>query len=244
VHGVVFNTASDSFQSDPQILETTYRAMEVFLERQIGISFLTKGWVPERFVRLFAQSPGLVKARVGLVSVSQRYVDLFEPHAAPVEARMENIRRLQGAGIPVEVRIDPIIPFYTDDERSVAALYGALAQSGIREVRLSYLHLRPRIMDQLAEELPATQSKVLRSCFETQPWSRVGTSAQSKLIPLALRKKGYCRFLDMAKQYGITARVCACKNPDMPEARLCSSGAPPGQRNNGEKARQLSLFPC
>lgn len=244
VRAVFFNTASDSFQSHPRVLETTYRTMKVLLEREVGFSFLTKGWVPDRFVRLFALSPGLVKARVGLVSMSQRYVDLFEPHAASAQDRVENIRRLGKAGVPVEVRIDPIIPFYTDDARSITALYETLAESGITEVSLSYLHLRPRILDQLVMELPPTQSKVLRSCFETRSWSPLGTSTQSKLIPLALRERGYRRFLDMAKQYRIMARICACKNPDMPAARLCSSGVCAGVRTEGEKRGQLSLFPC
>lgn len=245
MHAVFFNTASDSFQSHPRVLETTYRTMKVFLDRGVGFSFLTKGWIPERFVRLFSQSPGLVKARVGLVSMSQRYVALFEPHAASAQDRIENIKRLLGAGVSVEVRVDPIIPFYTDDARSIIALYEALAANGITDVRLNYLHLRPHILDQLTGELPPTQCKVLRSCFETQSWSLVGTSTRSKLIPLALRERGYRRFLETAEHFHITARICACKNPDMPAAQLCSSGVATGvRRTEGEERGQLSLFPC
>jgi hypothetical protein len=241
---VVFNTASDSFQTHPRILEVAYDTMKVLLERGIGFSFLTKGWIPSRFIKLFSSYRNRVTSRIGLVSMSQRYRDLFEPHAATVEERLENIERLKGEGIEVEVRIDPIIPFYTDDEVSIKRLYEALAARDIRSVSLSYLHLRPAILDQIQGELPPTAFNILRSCFEIQPWTTVGASARSKLTPLALREKGYGRFLDLSKDFGITALICSCKNPDMsaqictPGIRIEQAGKPPG-----EKGRQLTLFP-
>jgi DNA repair photolyase len=145
---VSFNTASDSFQSHPQILEITYQSMRLFLERGIGLSFLTKGIVPDRFVSLFSRYPGLVSPRIGLVSASLRYRDVFEPGAASPDERIGNIRRLRRTGMDAEVRIDPIIPFYTDDDASIRGLLEALAQVQIQTVTLSYLHLRPAILDQ------------------------------------------------------------------------------------------------
>jgi DNA repair photolyase len=103
---------------NPRRRSITYATMKVLLERGIGFSFLTKGWIPDRFIKLFSSHPGLITARIGLVSLSQRYRDLFEPNAATPAERLENIERLKKEGMEVEVRIDPIIPFYTDDELS------------------------------------------------------------------------------------------------------------------------------
>jgi DNA repair photolyase len=216
--------------------------MRVLLERGIGFSFLTKGWIPSRFIELFSDYTGLVNARIGLVSMSPRYRDLFEPYTATTTERLENIDRLRNVGVDVEVRIDPVIPFYTDDEASITKLYGALAARDIRTVTLSYLHLRPAIVDQLKRELPPTESNLLRSCFETQPWASVGTSSRSKLVPLRLREKGYGRFMGLAEEFGIQSLICACKNPDMP-SHQCSIGMRI-TRPHGEKSRQLSLFSC
>jgi DNA repair photolyase len=245
IQWVAFNTASDSFQTYPTVLDTTYRAMNTVLERGIGFSFLTKGWIPNRFIALFAEWPQLIKARIGLVSTSQRYRELFEPYAATVAARLENIDRLEGAGIEAEVRIDPIIPFYTDDEVSIRTLYEALVERGIQTVTLSYLHLRPAILYQLQRELPRTEFNVIRSCFKTQPWTVVGTSSRTKLIPSPLREKGYERFIRLAEEFGISASICACKNPDIP-AHRCTTGI---AINNvwsapREVGKQLTLFPC
>jgi len=239
---VVFNTASDSFQTHPMVLDITYRTMKVLLERGIGFSFLTKGWIPSRFIQLFSHYPGLVAARIGLVSMCSRYRDLFEPHAATVAERLQNIERLKEVGIEAEVRIDPIIPFYTDDEVSIKRLYKALAEREIRKVSISYLHLRPPILDQLQRELPSTEFNVLRSCFESQSWTVVGGSTRSKLIPLPLREKGYRRFKGLSKDFGVTPLICSCKNPDIP-SHQCFTGVRSAQSCR-EKGRQLSLFSC
>jgi DNA repair photolyase len=239
---VAFNTASDSFQTHPEILDISYRTMRSLLERGIGFSFLTKGWIPGRFIELFSDYTNLIKARIGLVSMSPRYRDLFEPFTASAAERLENIDRLRKVDVDVEVRIDPVIPFYTDDEISIMKLYGELRARDIRTVTLSYLHLRPAIVEQLKRELPPTESNLLRSCFETQPWASVGTSSRSKLMPLPLRERGYYRFMNLAKEFGIQPLICSCKNPDMP-SHLCSTGLQMKQPNR-EENRQLSLFSC
>lgn len=244
IEWVVFNTASDSFQTHPDILDVAYRAMAVLLEREVGFSFLTKGWIPDRFIKLFSAHPGLVTPEIGLVSTNPRYRDVFEPHAATALERLENIDRLKCADLDVRVRIDPIIPFYTDDEGSIRDLYEALRLRDIRVVALNYVHMRPAILRRLRRELPPIEFDILGSCFRGQPWTSVGTSARSKRIPVPLRRKGYQRFLRLAGEFGIRPFVCACKNPDVP-ARLCPAGierreaAQPRQH----KGAQLPLFP-
>ncbi len=239
---VAFNTASDSFQTHPEILDISYKSMKILLERKISISFLTKGWIPDQFMEMFSRYGSLVSANIGLVSISDRYWQIFEPGAARPGQRLDNIRRLKSVGIEPSVRIDPIIPFYADSEGSVRNLFEALAKVGVKKVTLSYLHLRPAILKQLGQELPGTEFKVLEACFKTQPWSCVGTSTKSKLIPFLLRKKGYERFIAAGKEYGITCLICSCKNPDMPAHRCFSGDSILPKATTGPD--QLSLFQC
>lgn len=244
IHWVVFNTASDCFQHSPEVLDVTYNTMEVLLERGIGLSFLSKGCIPDRFIRLFSYSPDLVAPKIGIVSVNQRYQVLFEPQAPTAGERLENIENLKRAGMDVEVRIDPIIPFITDDELSIRNLYRSLARRGVSRVSINYLHLRPLVSDQIRQELPRKEFALLCSCFDTQGWSKVGTSTRSKLVPLTLRRKGYTRFVELSKDYGIRCLICSCKNPDM-YAQRCRVG-PKLIRNtkntSSSEAGQLSLF--
>jgi len=244
VDHVIFNTASDSFQAHPDILDITYQTMQILLERGISLSLLTKGWIPDRFIELFEKSPDKITGRIGLVSIKPRFRDAFEPRTATVEQRLSNIDRLKQIGVDVSVRIDPIIPFYTDDADSIRSLFGALADRKISNVVLSYLHLRPAIMTQLEKELPATAYQVLRTCFETRPWITVGGASRSKLVPLSLRQKGFQRFLDLAKPFGIRPLVCSCKNPDMP-GHMCHTRSDRPDTDHPsppQQPRQLPLF--
>lgn len=244
VDRVVFNTASDCFQTHPDILETTYRAMRVLLERGVGFSFLTKGWVPPRFVRLFRDHPRRVSPRVGLVSIDPRFRNVFEPGAASPDERLDSIERLVAAGLEVEVRIDPIIPFHGDDPASIRRLLAAVDERGVKTITLSYLHLRYAIMDQLRRELPPRELALIATCYRSRAGGPDGPALRSRLIPAGLRRKGYARFVEAAGELGITPLVCACKNPDIP-AQLCSRSLAPNDAGaRPERGRQLSLFPC
>ena len=231
---VVFNTATDCFQPHPSIQEVTFRAMEALLQRGIPISFLTKGEIGEEFFDLFKEKRGLVRAQIGLVSLSQGYWRRFEPGAAPPERRLQNIERLRRAGITAEVRIDPIIPFLTDGEGEMGALLKALRELGVRRVTLNYLHLRPAIEDNLRRELGSVWEGVLQVGYRNQPWRKVGTSTRSKLLPRPLRQRGYERIVYLARSLGMEATICSCKNPDL-KGGLC---IPPEWRT----PQQLSLF--
>jgi DNA repair photolyase len=242
---VIFNTATDCFQPHPDILGVTYQTMVILLERGIGISFLTKGFIPQRFIELFRAYREKIHAQIGIVSLGEGYWRTYEPAAASPAEKLENVERLLAAGVDTEVRIDPVIPFVTDTKEELEALFRSLSQRGIRRASLSYLHLRPAIQKQLSSELPSLHRKLLDSCFESQDWVEVGMSTKTKLLPKRLRENGYGRIRTIAEAYGISTAICGCKNPDM-KGELCS---PSKVRRAIPKARipqgkQLTLFSC
>ncbi len=239
---VILNTSSDCFQHHPDILNVAYEVIRTLVDRGIGISFLTKGLIPERFFDLLKISPQKILAQIGLVSLSERYWKTYEPGTPSPERRLENVQRLRGIGIVPEIRIDPITPFVTDTEMEAATLFKRLQGEGVKRVTLGYLHLRPAIETQLMKELSPLHQKVVESCFGAQDWKAVGSSTRTKLLPKTLREKGYQRMKEMGERFGVTASVCQCKNPDL-KGDLCRSGRArfaPGNRTPG----QLSLFQC
>ena len=239
---VILNTSSDCFQSHPDILRVTLEVVRILLDHGIGISFLTKGVIPQQCLELFGGAPEKILGQIGLVSLSNRYWKEYEPNTPSPEKRMENIQRLKEIGITPEIRIDPIIPFITDTEAEVKTLFRRLQKMGVRRVTLSYLHLRPAIQKQLMKELSPLHRSLMESCFRTQEWKTVGSSTKTKLLPKTIREKGYERIRKIAKDSGIAAFVCQCKNPDL-KGDLCSSG-----RTKTVQRRkvpiQLPLFRC
>lgn len=241
---MVLNTASDCFQDHPDILNITYQVMEVLLTRGIGISFLTKGYIPDRFLHLFKRYCQNIMAQVGLVSLSEKYWKTFEAGAAKPQDRLENISRLKDMGITPQVRMDPIIPFITDTEKDIDEMFKKLRSLDVKSVSLSYLHLRPAIMEYLKSDLPSIYKKLVESLFQGQKWIHVGTSTKTKLVPLGLRRKGYQRIKSIADRYGLSTFICACKNPDL-KGSICISGQIASHfRPKETLSQQLSLFPC
>jgi DNA repair photolyase len=239
---VILNTSSDCFQHHPDILNITYEVIRILVDRGIGVSFLTKGFIPHRFFDLLRMSPEKILAQIGLVSLSERYWKEYEPGTPSPGKRLENVQRLKEIGIVPEVRIDPIIPFVTDTEVEAITLFGRLQETGVKRVTLSYLHLRPAIERQLMKELSLLHRKVIESCFKAQEWKAIGSSTRTKLLPTTLREKGYQRMKEIGEGFGITASVCQCKNPDL-KGNLCSSARVKmviGKRTT----KQLPLFQC
>jgi len=240
---VILNTSSDCFQSHPDILSVTYEVIRTLLDHGIGISFLTKGVILQRFINLFRRSPEKILAQIGLVSLSDRYWKEYEPGTPSPEQRMKNIQKLKEIGISPEVKIDPIIPFVTDTEDGMVTLFERLKDLSMKRVTLSYLHLRPTIQKQLMKELSPLHQKLIESCFRTQEWRRIGSSAKTKLLSKLIREKGYERIKKIANKFGITALVCQCKNPDL-KGDLCSSGRARAFQIRRRTPAQLPLFQC
>jgi DNA repair photolyase len=238
---VLFNTASDSFQPHPDIIDVSVRVMEILLERGIAISLLTKGVIPRRFLEIARSHPGLVAVRIGIVSLDPAYQGRFERYAATPAERLVNIERLTSTGIIPEVRIDPVIPFITDTKRSFETLFGELAARGVRQAMISYLHLRPAIEKQVKKELDGFSAELIEGMFRGAGYKTVGASTMTKLIPHEVRRRGYDRAREAANRLGVTLSICSCKNPDM-AGGLCVEGLGIGGQNRGGTNRQLSLL--
>ena len=218
---VLFNTASDSFQPHPDIINMSLNLIEMLLSQGISVSFLTKGIIPKRFFEMARDFSDLIFARIGINSVSPDYQKRFEPNAATPTERLENIRRLKQIGVKTDVRIDPIIPFVTERKDDFDALFGRLGELGIDKASVSYLHLRPAIMDQFKRELDPTNLRLIEGMFAGRGWETVGSATMSKMIPRELRVRGYLRAEESAERYGINLSVCSCKNPDIP-GEICT----------------------
>lgn len=212
---ISFSTASDAFQDIDEVVKITYSCMKLILERGIGISFLTKGYIPKEFIELFKRYSKLVKARIGFVSLDEGYKRHFEPFTASPLKRLENIRALISAGIEVSVRIDPVIPLMTDSEKDIECLLRELHKMRVKELSLSSLIMRPSIMEVFNKLKSPLFWKVMK-LYRGQPWQRVITSAKTRLLPPELRKTIYRRFREIGKGYGLNVRICGCKNPDLP----------------------------
>ncbi|MBI5166670.1 MAG: radical SAM protein [candidate division NC10 bacterium] len=217
---VSLSTSCDPFQPMDEVLKVTWATIKALLERGIRVSFLTKGYIPGEFIGLFQAHPGLIFARVGLLSLRGDYHRQFEPGAARPEVRLDNIKRLKQAGVPVEVRHDPVILEVTDLPQDLDPLFCQLKECGIATVNIAFLHIRPGIEPVLKRDLPLPLALRILRLYRGQPFQRVAASCVTRLLPRHLRILTYSQIQGIASRYGIKTLLCACKNPDL-QADIC-----------------------
>jgi DNA repair photolyase len=221
---VYFSPSTDAFQPVGKVLELSYRCMKFLLEHGVGVAVLTKGRIPERHMRLFAAHSSLVQVQIDVTTLDEETAAIFEPNAAPPRVRIRQMARLVEAGVTTRARLDPILPGITDGEPQLAALVERIAETGVREAAIATLFLRTMITASLKRNLSSRPDFFARLMREFEDGTPLALHAQkSRVISLSVakRKRIYSFIRKAAARHGISVRVCACKNGDMP-SRSCN----------------------
>ena len=220
---VYFSPSCDAFQPIKQVLDATYSIMALLLRRGIGVSFLTKGSIPNKFITLFKSNSNIVQAHIGITTLNRQLQKLIEPHAATPDARLKNISFLTDIGILPEIKIDPLIPGLTDPIDNLGQLFKVLGGSGIKSVGLNYLFLRPIIYKNIRNALERTEAlkKISEAFCDNVDLKLLANKSRVRALNLHVRQKKYKSISLLARRYGLKTYVCGCKNPDVTRELAC-----------------------
>ena len=238
---VFFSPICDVLQPIPQVLNVTYELMHILLEHGIGVNMLTKGKIPEKFLLLFQKYKALLHVQIGITTVNRDIQKKMEPYASTPQERIQNIERLCSIGILPEVKLDPLIPGVTDTKANLTALFKVLQGFGVNSAGINYLFLRPQIKKNLYNSLRKTPflPKILGHYQKGTSLDLLAEQSRVIALDVHYRKRAYEEISEWARDYGIYAYVCGCKNPDITEEPLCGRN----WNRHFEKAfGQLQLF--
>lgn len=109
---------TDAWQPVERKLRITRRVLEVLVATRHPFSIVTKSALIERDLDLLQEAArlGLVSVAVSITTLDRRLARVMEPRAAAPQRRLEAIRTLSAAGVPVAVLAAPLIPVLTDGE--------------------------------------------------------------------------------------------------------------------------------
>ncbi|MCL2639992.1 MAG: hypothetical protein FWD53_04020 [Phycisphaerales bacterium] len=221
---VYFCPSSDAFQPIPEVLDQSFETMRTLLQNNVGVQFVTKGIIPDRFFELFAQHPHLVSGQIGISTLDQSIANLFEPAAAPLATRMEQFKRFIQLGITpplISARADPLIHGITDTDNLLRPFLTALRQTGITHLSVSYLFLRPAIRSNIARNIPdiSMRQTILNAYSGHESLILRGGDQLGQPLLIDIRRNNFDRIRRLADESDISLHICGCKNPDLTEQR-------------------------
>jgi DNA repair photolyase len=140
-HGMInFCTVTDAYQP----LEERYRITRACLEALAGcdypITILTKSALVLRDLDVLIHLPD-VEVAFTISGLEETLRERFEPGASPFSARLDALRALSEAGIRTWAFCGPLLPFLSDGEEQVDALFAALKDARAGSVLVDSLNL-------------------------------------------------------------------------------------------------------
>jgi DNA repair photolyase len=162
---IAIGTNTDPYQPVEAKARVMREVVEVLSAFRHPLAITTKGTLIERDIDLLAPMAEAGLLRVG-ISVTTLDADLsrrMEPRAALPARRLEVIRRLTAAGIPVRAMVAPVIPGLTDHE--LEPILQAVRDAGAQAASWIMLRLPREVAglfrDWLEEHEPGRAAKVM-----------------------------------------------------------------------------------
>jgi DNA repair photolyase len=148
-------SATDAWQPVERERRITRSLLQVLSDCRHPLTAITKASLIERDIDLLAglARDGLAAVYVTLTTLDPELARRWEPRAAAPWRRLETIRRLAEAGIPVGVSVAPVAPFLNEPE--LEHVLEAARHAGARHAQYMVLRLPWELKDVFADWLAA-----------------------------------------------------------------------------------------
>jgi DNA repair photolyase len=150
---IALGTNTDAYQPIERRFRITRGILEVLARFNHPVGIVTKSALVTRDIDLLAPMAerGLVKVAISVTTLDPKLARKMEPRAATPARRLDTIRRLSEAGIPVTVLVAPIIPAINEHE--IEAILEASRRAGASEAGYVLLRLPHELKDLMRDWL-------------------------------------------------------------------------------------------
>jgi len=155
---IAMGSNTDPYQPVEKQFRITRQILEVLDRTNHPVGIVTKSALVTRDIDILSRMADrqLAKVAISITTLDPKLARKMEPRAASPAKRLETVRKLSDAGIPVTVLVAPIIPAINDHE--IEAILKAAHAAGAREAGYVLLRLphdlKELMRDWLAEHYP------------------------------------------------------------------------------------------
>jgi DNA repair photolyase len=169
---IVLSGVTDPYQPGERDFLLTRRCLEVAAEARQPLDIITKNALILRDLDLLREmaTVRLVRISVSITTLDAELARAMEPRTSGPSARMNAIRTLAAADVPVRVMVAPIIPGLNDSE--IPSILSAAADAGAKAAGHVLLRLplavRPIFMAWLDRHRPSCRARVENAIRSTR----------------------------------------------------------------------------
>lgn len=177
---LVMSGVTDPYQPIEKKLRITRGCLEVLAKFRNPVVIITKNRLVTRDLDLLGELADYKAAAVNIsvTSLNSRLQRVLEPRTSSPEARLDAIRQVRAAEVPVGVMVAPVIPGLTDHE--VPKILEACAQAGAQFAGYTIIRLpwavAPLFEHWLEEHFPDRKLKILGQIRDLRGKGRLNNS--------------------------------------------------------------------
>ncbi len=192
---ISMSNSSDPYPPVEKQLEITRKCLELIKEYDFPLLIITKSDIVARDAKLLSE----MRCAVSVTITGFRNAAKLEPGAPAAERRVHALRIVADHSIPAILRLDPVVPFITEDEVE-EVLYRC---DFVDQVVSSTLKLRRDSFKRIARAFPELAPKFRELYFERG--ERIGNSFY---LPAELRERLLKKVADVCDRMGVPYSFC------------------------------------
>lgn len=143
---------TDPFQKVEDKYHLSKKIIDEFVKRNIPIEFITKQKVPQEVIDIIKDQKHSF-GQVSILTNDERKRKILSPGGATTDELLESIVRMSNAGVYSVMRLDPIIPYVTDDHRELEELIISAKEAGAKHIIASCMDIPVKIKQDIIKAL-------------------------------------------------------------------------------------------
>ncbi len=163
---IALGAVTDGYQPIERTHQVSRRLLEVMDRYSHPVGIVTKSALVVRDIDILSRlaQRRLVKVALSVTTLDREVARRMEPRAATPRRRLDAMRQLSDAGVPVTVMVAPIVPGLNDHEieRILEAAKASGAESAAYVMLRLPLELKGLFREWLATEFPDRSSRVIK----------------------------------------------------------------------------------
>lgn len=192
------SSSSDPYPTVEAELGLTRQCLKIISKNNVRLQVFTKSDIVARDADLLSKIPCTVALTI--TTIDDDLAAVIEPNAPSPSKRMRAAEKLLSSGVPVVVRVDPVIPTLNDEP---AALLKVLSDIGVKHITISTYKVKADNWMRLTKAMPKIAEKLWPLYF-----AKGEKASANRLLPKELRYKLMKNVRDLCIQNEMQFGVC------------------------------------